>query len=495
MQTIAIIGGGITGLSAASTLQGLIRDQALNAKVVLIEAQPKLGGKISSIREDGFIMETGADSIVSRKAAAVTPLIEQAGLTDELVYNATGRSFLYIDGRLQAIPEDTLFGIPLSIESLARSELISAEGKVVALRDFYTPNKHFTKDDSVGSFLTEFLGQELVERQIAPVLSGVYSGSLDDLTIASTMPYLLDYKNEYGSIIAGLEANKKKFQSSSGGKFFSFEDGLSQLVEKLATQLTDIDIRTGVAVERISREGSHRDLVGPEDGRDGGTLMAQNEQDGTDQQRHGARYTIELADGSQVEADHVILATLHRHAQEMLGDTELDALFSQLTTSSLISVYLGYDIGDDVLPETGTGFIVANREDLHCDACTWTSRKWTHTSRQRRLLVRLFYKSSNPHYEQIQRMSEQELMQIARQDIAASLGIEDMPVSHTVTRWQDAMPNYSIRHHAIVKQLEATLSNDYPGVYLAGCSYHGVGIPDCIESGEHIARQLVARLG
>lgn len=462
MKTIAIIGGGITGLTAAYTLQKAIHAGELDAEVVLIEGQRELGGKIRSLREHGYIMETGADSIVSRKAG-VAPILDELGLQEEVVYNATGKSFLYIDNELKPIPEDTLFGIPLSIESLARSELVSAEGKVAALKDLYTPNDTFTKNDSVGSFLTYFLGEELVTRQIAPVLSGVYSGSLSELTLASTMPYLLDYKNEYGSIIRGLEANKSRFKSSGGGKFLSFAQGLSQLVERMAERIPDVRVRKGTSVEHLTRSGD--------------------------------RYELFLSDGEHLTADYVVLAVLHTHAAKLLSDRALDDAFAQMTTGSLISVYLGYDVSDDILPEDGTGFIVAGQSDLKCSACTWTSRKWSHTSAQRRLLMRLFYKSANINYAELASMSEEQLLKAARQDIERSLGISEAPVVYAITRWEETMPVYHIRHHELVQQLEDGLKSRYPGVVLAGCSYHGVGIPDCMMSGQRAAATISERMG
>lgn len=454
MITIAIIGGGITGLTAAYTLQKRISSGDLEAEVVLIEGQQELGGKIRSLRQRGYIMETGADSIVSRKARLM-PILDELGLTEDVVYNATGKSYLYIDRELKPIPEDTLFGIPLSIESLARSELISAEGKVAALKDLYTPNETFTKHDSVGSFLTCFLGEELVKRQIAPVLSGVYSGNLNELTLASTMPYLLDYKNEYGSIIRGLEANKDKFISSGGGKFLSFARGLSQLVERMAERIPDVRVLKGTSVERLTRSGD--------------------------------RYELTLTDGELLAADRVVLAVLHTDAARLLDDRALDEAFARMTTGSLISVYLGYEVSDSILPQDGTGFIVAGDSDLRCSACTWTSRKWAQTSAERRLLMRLFYKSAGPDYAELARLSEEQLLQVARQDIERSLGIREEPVVHAVTRWEEAMPVYHIRHQELVQQLEDAMRDRYPNVVLAGCSYHGVGIPDCMLSGERAA--------
>ena len=461
MRTVVVIGGGITGLSTAYYLQQSIQNNNLDIQLILVEASDRLGGKIRTLHHDDFIMESGADSIVTRKTN-VAPLIEELGIEDEVVYNATGISYIYSEGKLKQIPKDAVFGIPLSVESLATTELISAEGKVEALKDLYTPNQKFTKNDSVGSFLEAFLGKELVEKQISPVLSGVYSGNLSDLTIASTLPYLIDYKNEYGSIIQGLSANKAKFQGNGDKKFMSFKGGVSSLIDAMEAHLNDTEIIKGVRAERIEKLGE--------------------------------QYRVTLANGRVVDADIVVLGTMHSTAQVLLQDEELNEDFNQLFNSSLISVYLGFDIPDSELPADGTGFITANSEDVLCNACTWTSRKWEHTSSQQRLLVRLFYKSSGPHYESLIKLSEEELLKVALQDIKTSLGITGQPVTYDVTKWHDVMPNYHIRHHQIVESLENKIANSYPNVILAGCSYYGVGIPDCIANGEKTAGRIMEQL-
>lgn len=461
LRTVVVIGGGMTGLSTAYYLQKSIMKNNIDVKIVLIEGSERLGGKIRTIHAGDFTMESGADSIVTRKTN-VAPLIEELGLQDEVVYNATGISYIYTEGKLKQIPKDSVFGIPLNIESLAKTELISAEGKVDALKDLYTPNDKFTKDDSVGEFLEAFLGKELVEKQISPVLSGVYSGKLDDLTIASTLPYLIDYKNEYGSIIQGLSANKAQFQGKGDKKFMSFKNGVSALIDAMEQNLSDIEIIKGIHAERIDKQGDH--------------------------------YRVVLANGRIVDADMVVLGTMHSTAQALLQDEELNEDFNQLFNSSLISVYLGFDIPDSQLPADGTGFITANSDDVKCNACTWTSRKWAHTSEHQRLLVRLFYKSSGPHYENLIKLTEEELLEVAMQDIQISLSITGEPVTYDVTKWHDVMPNYHIRHHQIVQSLEKKMANHYPNVILAGCSYYGVGIPDCIANGEKTADLIVEKL-
>jgi len=461
LRTVVVIGGGITGLSTAYYLQKHIQSNNLDVNIVLVEANDRLGGKVRTLHEGEFTMESGADSIVTRKTN-VAPLIEELGLQDEVVYNATGTSFIYTEGKLKQIPKDSVFGIPLTIESLANSELISAEGKVEALKDFYTPNDKFTKDDSVGDFLEAFFGKELVEKQISPVLSGVYSGNLDDLTIASTLPYLIDYKNEYGSIIQGLSANKSKFQGNGDKKFMSFKSGVSALIDAMEEHLSDAEIIKGIHAERVKQQGD--------------------------------QYQITLVNGRTLEADMVVLSTMHNTAQALLQDESLNEDFNQLVNSSLISVYLGFDIPDSQLPADGTGFITANSDDVKCHACTWTSRKWGHTSEHQRLLVRLFYKSSGPHYDTLIKLSEEELQQVALQDIQISLGITANPITYDVTKWHNTMPNYHIRHHQIVESLEQKMASHYPNVILAGCSYYGVGIPDCIANGERTAEIIMEQM-
>lgn len=461
MKTIVIIGGGITGLSTAYHLQEQVKANKLSANILLIEANDTLGGKINTVHDGEFIMESGADSIVARKPN-MAPLIEKLGLEDEVVYNATGKSFIHAEGQLKPIPDDTIFGIPLSIESLAQSTLISAEGKVDALKDFYTKNESFTKNDSIGPFLSAFLGDEIVQKQISPVLSGVYSGNINDLTLASTLPYLLDYKNEYGSIIQGLFENRKTFQGTGDKKFLSFKNGLSTLVDGFEQRLTEVEVIKGVKANSLVKADE--------------------------------RYIITLANGQTIETDFVVLSTVHSAAQSLLQTEELDEDFDQLLNSSMISIYVCFDIPDHMLPKDGTGFIVTDSSDLVCNACTWTSRKWEHTSKNNRLLVRLFYKSSVSSYETLQKLSEADLLKVALKDIEDSLGLNAQPLSHVVTKWNDAMPNYHIKHPAIVQSLETKMEKSFPDVILAGCSYYGVGIPDCIANGEKIAQQIINRV-
>ncbi|PJN90380.1 protoporphyrinogen oxidase [Bacillus sp. mrc49] len=461
MKTVVVVGGGITGLSTMYHLQQAVKTASQSVRLILIEGNEKLGGKIRTVHDGPFKIEAGADSIVARKQN-IKPFLKELGLEDQVVYNATGKSFIHTDGVLKKIPEDALFGIPMSLESLASSELVSAQGKVDALKDFYTKNETFTKNDSIGLFLESFLGKELVQKQISPVLSGVYSGNLNELTIAKTLPEMLDYKNEYGSIIRGLSENKDKYQSKGNKKFLSFKNGLSVLIDRMEECLELVEIIKGVKAEKISKDGQG--------------------------------YIVALENGETLETDFIVLSTPHTVARKLLGDQELEQDFAGLVDSSMISIYLGFDIPDSMLPEDGTGFIAGDNSDLICNACTWTSRKWEHTSGNSQLLVRLFYKSSSPDYERLRSLTKHELIEVALQDIKNSLAITGTPITSEVTKWHENMPNYHMKHPQIVQSLEAKMAKDYPNVLLAGCSYNGVGIPDCIADGEKKAQAIYAKL-
>lgn len=458
MKTVVVLGGGITGLCTMHYLQRQVKENNLNVRLVLVEKNTYLGGKLYSAYEEGFIMETGADSIVARHKG-VMELVQELDFEDNLVYNETGISYIYTNNELHAIPADSTFGIPMSLASLEESTLISEQGKQEAIKDLTLPNKGFTKESSIGEFLTYYLGEELVKNQIAPVLAGVYSGDLQQLSIASTLPYLIDYKNDYGSIIKGFDANRGQFVKAANKKFISFKNGLSSLIERLEQTLTNVEIIKGVA-----------------------TLHVQKQEDD--------RYTISLANGENIETDFVVLALPNEAVQSLMQDEALNRYFDQFTTASAITIYLGFDVPDARLPADGTGFIVSHNSNVTCNAATWTSRKWKHTSKDNKLLVRLFYKSINPAYEQLVAMTDEELAAVALEDVRKSLGIEEEPTVVNVTKWIDQMPKYDLAHREALQGLLQELNKNYPNLAIAGCSYFGVGIGACIQNGKKIGEEL-----
>lgn len=457
MKTVVVVGGGITGLCTMHYLKRQLLEKHIEAHLILIEKNSYLGGKIHSEHEDGFIMETGADSIVARHPG-VLELVKELDFESELAYNETGISYIHTNNELHAIPAGSTFGIPMSVESLMSSTLVSEQGKARALQDLDMPNTDFTKESSIGEFLEHFLGEEIVRNQIAPVLAGVYSGDLYQLSLASTLPYLVDYKNNYGSIIKGFEANREHFEKAANKKFISFQNGLSALIDRLEELLPEVTFKKNTATKGIRKVGD--------------------------------RYKIELKEET-LEADVVVLAVPNETVRTVMNDALLEAQLQKFTTASALTMYVGFDVPDSLLPADGTGFIVSHNSELVCNASTWTSRKWKHTSAQSNLLVRLFYKNINPRYAELAAMSEEELTNVALEDIRLSLGVEALPTVVNVTKWINQMPRYDLAHNealsVVVKDLEAR----YPKLLLAGCSYFGVGVGACIQNGKKTAQQVI----
>lgn len=457
MKTVVVVGGGITGLCTMHYLKRQMIENDIEVRLILVEKNAYLGGKIHSEYDAGFIMETGADSIVARHPG-VLELVKELDFESELAYNETGISYIHTNNELHAIPVGSTFGIPMNAESLMASTLVSEEGKQRALQDLELPNTNFTKESSIGTFLEYFLGEELVRTQIAPVLAGVYSGDLYQLSLASTLPYLVDYKNEYGSIIKGFEANREQFEKAANKKFISFQKGLSAIIDRLEQLLPEVMFKKNTTTKQIKKIGT--------------------------------QYEVVLQDET-ITADVVVLAVPNDAVKQLVNDEQLNTQLQKFTTASALTMYVGFDVPDSVLPADGTGFIVSHNSDLVCNASTWTSRKWKHTSEQGNLLVRLFYKNINPRYEELAVMSDEQLTKVALEDIRLSLGVEAEPKVVNVTKWIDQMPRYDLAHNEalniVVKDLEAR----YPNLLLAGCSYFGVGIGACIQNGKKTAQQII----
>ena len=462
MKAVVVIGGGITGLATLHYLKKQMKAKNKEAKLILIEKNTYLGGKIRSVYEDGFIIEEGADSIEAGHPD-VLEFITDLDFKSEIVYNDTGTSYIHTNNELHAIPSDSTYGIPMNVESLMASTLISEEAKKRFLQDEKMENLKFTKESSIGAFLEYFLGEEIVRKQIAPLLACVYSGDLYQLSLASTLPSLLDYKNEYGSIMKGLEANQSQYDRQAEKKFISFRNGLSAIIDRLEeTLIEDVTIKKGVAIMALGKRGD--------------------------------QYRIELDTGEHLEADVVVLAVPNETVKKIIENDVLAHLFDQFTTGSAITMYLGYNIPDDGLPADGTGFIVSHNSDLVCNASTWTSRKWKHTSKDGNLLVRLCYKNSNARYDELAKMSDLELARVAYEDIRLSLGITEAPTILKTIKWTNQIPLYDKAHKDALIHVMQLINMKFPDIHLAGSSYFGDGIGACIANAKATAKKVVKTL-
>lgn len=463
MNRIIIIGGGIAGLSAAY----FAKKNTSHAHVTVIESGSHWGGKITTDRvpfEDGqFIIEGGPDSFLATKPWGVA-LCKELGLDDRLHGTNPNKKNTYVlnKGRLLPLPEGLTMMIPSDIPSIMRSNLISWFGKARMALDFLLPAKN-VNDESLGAFVSRRLGREAYENLIEPLMSGIYAGDGNQLSLASTFPYLRDLELKYGSLVRGAlqmrrQSNGKAVQGSRSA-FLTLSTGLAEIVETLVETLktNNVDLRLNARALRITKRDLH--------------------------------YSVELEDATTLDSDSVILATPAYISGVLLAsfDSELASTVKSIPYASTATVSLAYPLSDVPRELDGYGYIVPRYEGRTSLACTWTSTKFPHRAPEGYVLIRVFVGRAGQDIP----WNENELLKLAKEELNLTLAVTAEPLISRVFMWNKAMPQYNLGHPEILNRIDAALEN-HPGLALAGNAYRGIGIPDCIHSGE-LAIEKVTR--
>ncbi|WP_349409614.1 protoporphyrinogen oxidase [Pseudalkalibacillus sp. SCS-8] len=458
MKRVVIIGGGITGLSAAFSLQNKIDEEQLPASVTLVEASERLGGKIETIHRDGFVIERGPDSYLGRKKS-MTKLIEQLGMEDNLVHNHTGQAYILHGRKLHPMPEGAVMGIPTKLTPFISSGLFSMRGKARAGLDLILPKSDAQGDQSVGAFFKRRLGNEVVENLIEPLLSGIYAGNIDRISLQSTFPQFKNIESEYRSLILGMKQTRppKKKNHSSKGVFMTLKTGLSSLVEELERNLGKrMEIKKGTAV----------------------THLQKGEND----------YLLQLEDGSSIQADQVIVAAPGRKAGSFFKK-EIRERIGNVPATSVATIAMAFPASAIPHDLNGTGFVVSKKSPYTITACTWTHQKWPHTTPTGSVLLRCYV--GREHEQAIVEESDAFILSKVLDDLNQIMGVQGKPDFYYVTRWRKAMPQYIVGHQENIAHVQSLLEKDYPGVQLIGASFDGIGLPDCVVAGEKAAERAV----
>lgn len=465
-KKVVFVGGGITGLSAAYFLQKEVSGKSLPIEIKLIEASNRLGGVIQTLKKEGFVIERGPDSIVVSKKSGLK-LIEEVGLKDKVVYNTAGKSFIHVRGKLHTMPEGSYMGIPTRIIPFAIAGIFSPLGKLRAACDFILPKGKPQKDQSLGLFFRRRLGDEVVENLIEPLISGIYSGDIDDLSLMALFPNFYAMEQNYRSLVVGLKRTipkqKKtgKKQPSRKGMFISLSTGLETLVEELEKQLDKSTIIKGTAVSKIEKI---------ENG-----------------------YELTLANGDKEKADIVVVTTDHIQAQKMLGGYSFMNTFNNMPSNSVANVSMAFP--DSAIKEDidGTGFIVSRNSDFRITACTWSHKKWPDSTPDGKVLLRAYV--GKPDDQEVVNLSDEEIVNIVLRDLTKTMNITEKPEFSIVSRWIKAMPQYNVGHLEMIESVKNSINKELPGVILAGGSFEGVGIPSCIDQGENAVKKALKSLG
>ncbi|RDW18228.1 protoporphyrinogen oxidase [Oceanobacillus arenosus] len=460
MKKIVIVGGGITGLSAAYKLQKEIDSQGLAIELKLIEASGRLGGKIKTLKKDGYTIEQGPDSLLSRKPVAVK-LVEELGLEDEIIRNSTGKSYIIVDNEFHRLPQGTYMGIPKSEASLLSSTLISEVGKNRALEDLTLPRSKAEEDQSLGLFLRRRFGDELVDKQLSPLLAGIHSADIDKMSLLATYPNLLQLEQTNGSIIKGLQETiptpPENKEMKNQGIFFSFRDGLETLVHRLTAKLAENTVMVNTAVQQIKKE------------------------------KQG--YSLLLDSGDVYQADAIIVATPHQTVSGMFDAYDFFKTLDEIPSTSTANVVMTFDksaISNDI---DGTGFQVPAVENNNITACTWTNKKWPTTTPEGKVMLRCYVGRAND--QSFVNLTDVELTNLVLKDLEKIMGITAKPDFTVITRWHDGRAQYNVGHLDRIRDVRSQLEQTLPGVYLTGSSYDGMGIPDCISQGEQAATEVL----
>ncbi|MBP1968997.1 oxygen-dependent protoporphyrinogen oxidase [Virgibacillus natechei] len=458
-KKIVIVGGGITGLSAAYYLQKEIKANQLPYEVKLVEASDRLGGKIKTMKRDGYTIEQGADSLLSRKRPAMK-LVEELGIEDKMVRNGTGQSYILVKNKLHKMPKGAFMGIPTQVSPFLFSGIFSPKGKLRAGLDFMLPKGKAATDQSLGGFFRHRFGNELVDHLIEPLLSGIYTGDIDDMSLMATFPNFYNLEQEHRSLIRGLQKTMPKPTKSKGknpGVFFSFENGLETLIDEVHNQLDEGTTKLNTAVDHVEKK------------------------------EHG--YHLLLSSGEVYKADAVIMAVPHFTLPKMFSQYDFFKSFKDIPATSTANVVLAFDQSAIKKDIDGTGFLVSRNSDYRITACTWTHKKWPQTTPEGKVLLRSYV--GRPNDQSVVDLSDETIKEIVMNDLKKTMKITAEPEFSVITRWKDARAQYKVGHLEHIAKVRKEAREHVPGVFLTGSSYNGVGIPDCIGQGEQAVADVL----
>jgi len=462
MKRIAIIGGGISGLSAAFTLEKQRRGGA-SIEYVLYESSPRLGGVLVTEHVEQCLVEAGPDSFLTEKPWA-SDLCREIGLGDQLIgsNDPDRKTYILAKGKLVEIPDGLMFMVPTKILPAVLSPLFSTRAKLRMAQEWFHPPHKAEGDESVAAFVERHYGSEMVDRLADPLLSGVYGGEATGLSVRAVLPRFAEMEAKHGSLgRAMLAARKKMAQGSKGSArplFTSLRNGMQQMVDALTERLPGSALKTSSPVQGLQRQ-------------DNGWVVS-------------AGYASDQFDG-------VIAATPAPAAAQLvqLSSAELASELAAIQYSSSITVNLGFDQRVRASLPPGFGFLVPRSEGKCMLAATFVHNKFPHRAPEDRALLRCFV--GGARNDQALELSDDQLLRIVREELRQIIGLTAEPWFTRIYRWKGAMAQYGVGHLERLQRIE-NLLHGLPGLALAGNGYRGIGVPDCVRSGSEAANQVAA---
>jgi protoporphyrinogen/coproporphyrinogen III oxidase len=440
-----IIGGGISGLSAAYYLS------KAGIRPTLLERKSRPGGVIQTSVQQGCVLEEGPDGFLGAKPWAMN-LIRELGLADQVIGSNDHSRITYIvkNGKLVRMPAGLMMMVPTKILPIAMTPLLSWNAKVRMGLELLRRPKGPQPDRSVYDFLLDHYGQESIDYLADPLLAGVYGGDPREMSVNSVLARFVDLETKYGSLTRGAIAQRSPKVASPAPFLQTLKGGLGQLIEALRPS-ADVIHTNAESLEQIS---------------DGFRVRAE---------------------GDWLEAEHVVIATPAQDGAQLLAasEPELSRLLACIPYTTSITLALGYRKATFDHPLNGHGFLVPKKERKYIFGCTWVGNKFNHRVPADMVVLRCFLGGG------AMPLSDEALVGAARTELRGFMNLEAEPVFQLVARWPNSMAQYTVGHEKRVARIEEIV-RAIPGLYLAGNAYHGIGVPDCVRMGQEAATRIIA---
>ena len=450
-----IVGGGVSGLTTAYYLR---QQMGASAKIIVVEEQNRLGGKVFAREIAGLTVDTGPDAFLSR-APALASLIDRLGLRNQTVSPASVGAYIWSRGKLRPLPPGANFGLPERVIPLMRTGLISIPGAIRAMFDLVLPKRDLPADHSVEDLLRPRLGTEIYQRMVEPMLGGVHAGSSSLLSAPSTIPEIESMANSGRSLLLTLRKRKKNIPKrigKPGSALISFSGGISTLTNTLANDLGGESFLTETKVLRISREDSE--------------------------------YKVET---NQITlfADQVVLATPAYVSAALLRelDPKASELLDQIPYVDSAAVILAFKKSAIPALPSGTGFLIPPIENEFIVGVTWLTSKWPQLVNEEVVVARnLVGRYGDRRWLD---MDDSTIIANVREGLSRMMNITVDPIDVVVQRWPKSMPQYVVGHAANLEEIESSLG-EYPGLHITGAAYRGVGLAGCVAQAEQLALKI-----
>lgn len=462
-QTIVIVGGGATGLAAAYHLQKQVKAGTVDAKIILVERDPVLGGKAKTDVVDGMIIEHGPDSYLSYKPW-FGQLAKELGLPTVGTNPKCKSTYILHKGRMESLPVGMNIMIPTEVMPFLKTRLLSPLGKARAGLEPFMPIKKDDEDESIGSFVGRRFGREVLENVAGPLMGGIHGGDWENVSIKCTFPSFVKMEKEGGSLLLqGWKNKANKPKSTTGSAFQTVQTGLQSALDAVVTACENrVDFRTSTSVTALRFEGGV--------------------------------YFVTLSTGETLEANAVILGVPAYVSADLMKGFRADvaAELNEIPYNNSCVVALAYNKADVKHPLNATGFLVPSAEPLDISASTWVSTKWPHSAPDDKVLLRAFV-GRGPGRDWTKE-SDETILKAVKGALKQTMDLDAEPILTRIFRWPKSMAVYKVGHLNRMDRVDK-LMEQQPGLYLAGAAYRGVGLGDCVREGTTAAEKAMKHLG